>query len=204
MILSAGFSLALAGETDDVSGLLLKLQKNVSGLQSLKTDFVQEKNLSAFKKKIFLRGRIYLMKPQKLAWHVDEPLKYSVIITDEGIQQWDQYTREVQKISFSQNPVLGMVKDQLTAWFNGNFVSLQDNYDIHIVGKSPWVLEFTPKSNFMAGKVVKCISVGFQQDEMYLAWIKIQEINGDNTTITLKNTVLNPALDPHFFEVGNS
>jgi len=60
--------------------LLLQLEKQVSDFESLKTDFTQVKDLAVFRNKITIKGRIYLQKPGTVAWHVDEPLKYSVLI----------------------------------------------------------------------------------------------------------------------------
>ncbi|MDO9287301.1 MAG: outer membrane lipoprotein carrier protein LolA, partial [Thermodesulfovibrionales bacterium] len=74
-------------EASDISGLLRRLGEKISAFKSLKTDFIQEKELAIFKNKIILKGRIYLQKPGRLAWHVDKPVKYSVVITDKSIRQ---------------------------------------------------------------------------------------------------------------------
>ena len=86
--------------------LLRTIGKKVSNFKSLKTDFVQEKDLAMFRKKIVLRGRIYMQKPSMLAWHVDKPVKYSVVITDKAIRQWDEDTNKVQEMSLCKEPDL--------------------------------------------------------------------------------------------------
>jgi len=68
--------------------MLRRLGENVSAFKSLKTNFVQEKDLAIFQNRIIMKGRIYLQKPNRMAWHVDEPVKYSVVITDKSIRQW--------------------------------------------------------------------------------------------------------------------
>jgi outer membrane lipoprotein-sorting protein len=198
------FSKAQENKTDevtDVSGLLRRMGRQVSDFRSLKTDFVQEKDLAIFKNKIVLKGRIYLQKPGRIAWHVDTPVKYSVLITDTMIRQWDEDTNQVQEISLSKNPVFKVALGQLTTWFNGDYISLLNDYTVRIRRQGPFVLEFFPKETNAARKFVKSITITFRDDEKYLKQIKIRETSGDMTTLTFEGTVLNAPLEERFFKV---
>jgi outer membrane lipoprotein-sorting protein len=94
-----------APQQNDLSALLNNIGKKVSDFTTLKTDFTQEKEMAMFKEKLVLTGRIYLQKPSKIAWHVDSPVRYSVLITDTLIRQWDEDTNKVQEISLAKNPI---------------------------------------------------------------------------------------------------
>lgn len=188
-------------EASDVHDMLRGLGEKVSNFKSLKTNFIQEKNLAIFKNKIILRGRIYLQKPNKIAWHVDEPVKYSVLITDKSIRQWDEDTNQVQEMSLSGNPIFQNVLNQLAVWFSGDYVSLLKDYDVLLLRKSPLVFEFIPKKGNVAGKIIKSITISVRDDERYLKQIKILEINGDSTTIIFKDTIFNAPIDNLDFEV---
>jgi len=199
------FSEAQENKTDvttDVSVLLRRLGRQVSNFKSLKTDFVQEKNLAIFQNKIILKGRIYLQKPGRIAWHVDKPVKYSVLITDTMIRQWDEDTDQVQEISLSKNPVFKVAIGQLTTWFNGDYISLLDDYTVRIRRLDPFVLEFFPKETNAAKKFIKTVTITFREDEKYLKQIKIQEPSGDSTTLSFEDTVLNAPLEERFFKVN--
>jgi outer membrane lipoprotein-sorting protein len=188
-------------EVTDVSGLLRRMGRQVSDFRSLKTDFVQEKDLAIFKNKIVLKGRIYLQKPGRIAWHVDTPVKFSVLITDTMIRQWDEDTDQVQEISLSKNPVFKVALGQLTTWFNGDYISLLNDYTVRIRRQNPVVLEFFPKETNAAKKFIKSITITFREDEKYLKQIKIQETSGDRTTLTFEGTVLNAPVEERFFKV---
>jgi len=192
-----------AGATDatGISELLTRIGEKVAEFKTLKTDFVQEKNLAIFKRKIIMRGRIYLQKPNTIAWHVDKPVKYSVLITDTAIRQWDEDTDQVQEIPFSKNPVFKIVLNQLTTWFSGNYGSLLNEYTVKVMQQQPYVFEFMPKETNFSRKIVKSITVTFREDEKYLEKIKIQEMSGDSTTITFEHTVIDVPIDSRFFEV---
>jgi len=187
--------------TDDLASFLKTLGKKVSDFKTLKTDFTQEKEMAMFKEKIVLRGRIYLQKPNKIAWHVDKPLRYSVLITDKLIRQWDEDTNKVQEISLTKNPIFQNVLNQLTVWFSGEYGTLLETNDVRLVQRDPLVIEFTPRDNNIARKVIKHITITFREDQTYLKQIRIQELSGDVTTLTFTNTLMNAPLDSASFEV---
>jgi len=201
LFLFASSTLTAGDEAADITEMLRRLGENVSAFKSLKTNFVQEKDLAIFQNKIVMKGRIYLQKPNRMAWHVDEPVKYSVVITDKSIRQWDEDTNRVQEIGLSGNPVFQNVLNQLTVWFSGDYFSLLKDYNVRILKKSPLSFEFTPKENNVAGKIIKNITIGLREDERYLQQIKILEISGDSTIIIFKDTVFDPPFDSLDFEV---
>jgi len=188
-------------QQNDLSVLLNTIGKKVSDFKTLKTDFTQEKEMAMFKEKLVIKGRIYLQKPNKVAWHVDKPLRYSVLITDKFIRQWDEDTNQVQELSLTKNPMFQTVIRQLTVWFSGEYGSLLETNDVRLVKRGPIVLEFSPRANNDARKVIKSITITFRDDETYLQQIRMQELSGDVTTITFTNTLLNAPLDSESFEV---
>lgn len=185
-----------------LADLLRSIGGKVSGFGTLKTGFVQEKDLAMFKNRITIKGRIYLQKkPDKVAWHVDSPMKYSVLMTDTAIRQWDEESRKVQEISLAKNPVFQNVLNQLNVWFSGNFVSLLEDNEVRLVSRQPLVIEFEPTEKNVARKIIKRITVTFRDDEKYLKSIRIEETGKDVTTINFINTDINPQLAPGDFEV---
>ncbi len=198
-----GVSSAGAPETPDISDMLSRLGEKVSRFKTLKTDFVQEKKLAIFKKKVIMKGRIYLKKPNTIAWHVDIPVKYSVLITDKVIRQWDEDTDQVQEIPISKNPVFKIVLIQLTTWFSGNYGSLMDDYTVKVLQQRPYIFEFIPNEKNFSRKIVKSVTITFREDEKYLQQIKILEMSGDSTTINFEHTVIDVPIDERFFKVGH-
>jgi outer membrane lipoprotein-sorting protein len=185
----------------DLSAFLQNIGKKASNFKTLKTEFTQEKKMVMFKEKLVMKGRIFLEKPNKIAWHVDSPVRYSVLITDKLIRQWDADTNKVQEISLAKNPIFQNVLGQLTVWFSGEYGSLLDTNDVRIVKREPLAIEFTPRDNNVSKKVIKSITITFRNDQNYLQQLRIQEMSGDVTTINFINTILNTPLDSKSFEV---
>lgn len=185
----------------DLNAFLNDLGKKASNFKTLKTDFIQEKEMALFKEKIVLKGRIYLQKPNRIAWHVDKPIRYSVLITDKFIRQWDEDTDQVQELSLAKNPIFQTVLNQLTVWFSGEYGSLLDTNDARIVKQAPLTIECTPREKNISRKVIKNITITFREDQTYLQQIRIQELSGDITTLNFINTLLNAPLTGSDFEV---
>lgn len=190
-----------AGEDPEVSAVLRRLDESTAGLKTLRTDFIEEKSLAMFKKKILIRGTIFIEAPEKMAWHVLEPIRYSVVLTDGVLRQWDEETDRVVETEISKNPALRAAMGQLTLWFSGRFEALAEDYDVRLLQNRPPVLKLTPKEKNMAGKVLKDITVTFREDERYLKGIRIEELGGDITTLVFINTILNSPLQDGAFEI---
>ena len=189
---------------EEISALLLRLGRNVSTFINLKTDFIQEKKLALFKNKIVIKGRICIKKPGKIAWHVDQPVRYTVVLSEQSIKQWDEESNQIQEISLSGNPMLKNVLDQLSVWFSGDYNSLLKDNSARILGKAPLAIEFLPKETSIAKSIIKRIIVTFREDEKYLSKVVIQEVSGDITTIVFMNTVFDAPVGKDDFEVKPS
>lgn len=185
----------------DLPAFMTALGKKASDFKTLKTDFTQEKRMAMFKEKMVMKGRIYLQKPNKIAWHVDSPIRYSMLITDKFIRQWDADTNKVQEISLAKNPIFQNVLNQMNVWFSGDYGSMLESNSVRIVKREPLVIEFLPKEHNIARKVIKTITVTFRADQKYLQQIRILEVSGDVTTISFANSLLNPVLNDSSFEV---
>jgi len=184
-----------------LSATISRLEAHASRLKTLKTDFVQEKNLAAFRNTLTLRGRIFMERGGRLAWHVDEPVRYSVLITDKVIRQWDEETQQVREIPLSGNPMLRAALDQISVWFNGDYSAALQEYEVDLVQERPIIMRFTPRPTALTARVLKSIELSFRNNEEYLERILILEVGGDSTLIRFENTILNSPLKEADFEV---
>lgn len=180
---------------------LERLGREASVFQTLKTGFTQEKRLAVFQNTVVLTGRIVLQKPNRVAWHVDAPVRYSVVISDSSVRQWDEDTDRVQEISLAKNPVLQNVLNQLTVWFSGDYRSLLKDFDVETAKQTPPAFRFSPKKTAMAAKIIRDIEIEFREDRKYLRTISIHELGGDSTVITFTDTQFDVPLEERDFEV---
>ena len=199
---------ARAGETEDKDGVgeppaavLARLETKLGAVASVEADFTQEKSLRILKRKVTIRGRLAVESPGRIAWHVTEPRRYSLIITAGEIRQWDEDTGKVQRIKTDKHPALRVVFQQLTVWFSGHYAGLLDDYDVTVEGESPPVLTFTPKPKSMFSKGIVSVTVTFRDDERYVKQLAIRERGGNTSVLTFAETRLNEPIDDDMWKV---
>ena len=184
-----------------VEDVLSRLEEKMSDIKTLETSFVQEKNLAIFDRKIILKGKIFLQKPNLFAWHTEEPTRYSMIIRDDIISQWDEDINQVQKVSMKDNPAFQSVVGQMRKWLSGIYTSLLVEYDITVLKQNPVSLKFTPRENTAAYNIISYVRIVFREDERYLREIYIKEKGGDSTLLRFTNTLLNTPINVAAWEV---
>ena len=184
-----------------VKDVLSGLEEKMADIKTLETDFVQEKELAIFDRKIILKGKIFLQKPNLFAWHTEEPTRYSMIIKDDIISQWDEDINQVQKVSMKDNPAFQTVIGQMRKWLSGIYTSLLVEYNITVLKQNPVSLKFTPRENTAAYNIISYVRIVFREDERYLREIYIKEKGGDTTLLRFTNTLLNTPINVAAWEV---
>jgi len=191
------------GDADEpaVRAVLQHLESRLAEVKTVQTAFRQERHLAVFAQTVTLEGRIVLENPGRLAWHVDKPVPYAMVMSDSEVAQWDEASGKVQHTSLAANPVLQAVAEQLRTWFAGRYTSLAETYDVAIERQHPCVLAFRPRAGSPVAKAIQKVTVGFREDERYVREIGIEETGGDRTTIVFTDTVLNAPVDATAWEV---
>ena len=184
-----------------VEDVLGRLEEKMSDIKTLQTNFVQEKKLAIFDRKIILKGRIFLKKPDLFAWHTEEPTRYSMIIMDDVILQWDEDIDQVQKVSMKNNPAFQTVVGQMRKWLSGMYMSLLGEYNITVLKQDPVSLKFMPRENTTAYNIISSVRIVFREDERYIHEIYIKDKTGDSTLLRFTDTLLNTPINDAAWEV---
>jgi len=185
----------------DVTAVLDDLEKTMSGTKTIQTDFIQEKNLALFNQKIILKGKVFIQKPRLLSWRVMSPMRYSMVMSGDTISQWDEDTDKVQRVSLANNPSFQLAVEQMEKWFYGTFKSMQGDYKITLITEHPIALEFVPLENSLSRNFIKRATIFFQDDERYIKEVRIEEKDGDSTSLAFVNAQLNQPILPNAWEV---
>ena len=185
----------------EIGEVLGRLEEKMSRIQTLKTGFIQEKDLAIFNQKVILKGTVFLQKPSLFAWHIKEPIRYSLVIKGDVIRQWDEDTDRVQQVSLEKNPAFQTVVEQMRKWFSGTYTSMLKEYDVTILKQHPVSLKFTSLESTIASKVINRINVIFREDERYIHQIHLEEKSGDSMLLTFVETQLNVLIDAAAWKV---
>jgi outer membrane lipoprotein-sorting protein len=181
--------------------ILERLEAKLSGVRTVQADFVQVKRLAMFRREMVIRGRLAVQNPQRIAWHVDKPVRYSLVIDGPKLAQWDEDTDRVQIVRLDKNPSFKEAFQQLTAWFSGRYASLRRQYQVSIEQADPYVLVFSPREGSDMVKVIRKVRIVFRKDERYIEELALHEASGNTSVIRFSNTRLNEAVGDDAWKV---
>ncbi len=194
---------ARCAETNAAAGAnaMRVIQERLGTVRTVQADFEQEKNISLFKEKVVIVGRIYLENPGRFAWHAEKPVRYRLLINGDDVRQWDEDTRQAQRVPVAGNPLFKMATGQMRDCFAGRYEGMLKEYDMTVSGDSTLTIRFVPKPAALTAKALRALEVTLQEKDLYISSIRFEDLNGDATTIRFKNAVLNEAIDSRDWEV---
>ena len=165
-----------------------ELFANIANFKTLRTKFVQTKHLKAFKKPMVLNGELCLDRPGKrFAWHVEKPLKYSCIIADGKLTQWDEDSDKTVSVPFSKYPMLEMLSDAMTAFASGDIRALEKDFDA-TAGKDG-AITLKPRSERFAASLITEVELTLDDSKTKIVKVRASEKNGDVTELVYTDSV---------------
>lgn len=198
------FSEANPNGSDEAKRELLQIREKMEKIKTVQADFVQHKELAMFNRNLEIHGKLAVVPPHRLAWHVSEPVRYTMIVENERIQHWDEDTDRVQTMNLDREPALQSAFEKLTVWFSGDYVSLLDSYQVRLEQKEPCIFVFKPKPESEFNKIINQVRLVLRKDKRYIDKLEIKEGGGDITRLKFINTKLNQEIDPAMWEVRPS
>jgi outer membrane lipoprotein-sorting protein len=198
-LLGAGSALADATPTPlGNAALFASLERTAGSVQTLASDFVQEKYLGMFKTVLSSKGRFYFSKPDLLRWELTAPVASGFVLKGEQGRRWHERTGRTENFQISQEPIMKLVSDQLFAWARADFTWLEKEYRISVLSESPVALRLEPRSAAIAG-FLHHLLINFSADGRYVRNVELHEQDGDYTRINFLNTAVNKPLPADIF-----
>ncbi len=188
------FPAAASGSLDP---LLARIEKLASGVQTLESDFVQEKHLTVFREVLVSRGRFYFAREDRLRWELTLPVQAGFVLNGQTGRRWHSRTGETEAFDISREPVMKIVAAQLLAWTRADFTSLRKEYRIVLLDETPVKLRLEPTT--AAANFLDHLQIVFSADGRHVQVVEVHEKDGDFTRIRFENTMLNKPLAGDLF-----
>lgn len=168
-------------------------------LQTILSDFVQEKHLAVLKNPLLSKGRFGYQKPDTLYWEVVEPAKTGFSVTGGKAKRWASDQKSFQTFSVEKEPLIKAIVEQIFAWARADFPWLEKRYRITVTDEKPTELKLVPLSS-NEKKYISYLLVMFSEQWAQLNAVEIHEISGDFTRITFINMLQNNPLPKGYLE----
>jgi outer membrane lipoprotein-sorting protein len=172
----------------DIADFKKKFAEASKAVNTIKSDFTQEKNLSVLSEKIKSKGVFMFMKQNRTRMEYTSPFKYLLVINGDKVfikdeQKSNSFSSKSNKIFENINKIM-IDCVQGTALENKNFTSVVYEND------KQYLLELTPKLKAFKD-FFKKINIFIDKKDYSVNKFDMIEASGDNTVITFTNKQFN-------------
>ncbi|MBC8485136.1 MAG: outer membrane lipoprotein carrier protein LolA [Bacteroidetes bacterium] len=173
----------------DISLFKSNLAEMTEKTNTIKSDFIQEKNLSFLSEKIISKGLFYFKKESKIRWQYTEPFDYLIIINDDKIYIKDE-DRE-SKYDMASNKIFKEINKIISGCVQGDILNNDKEYKIeYYENDNFYYVKLTPYSEKMK-EFLSNINIYFDKKDFSVSKLEMIELSGDYTIIEFINKKLN-------------
>lgn len=166
---------------------------------SIKSDFVQEKNLSMLAEKINSKGKFWFKKESQVRMEYNQPYQYLMILNRDKVYVKDG--QKENKISTKSNKMFQQINRIMIDCMQGTTLNNPDFKTRVFENKTSALVELVPVNKAMKD-MFKTISVVIDKKDFSVISIQMLENSGDNTTIRFINKELNASLPDALFTIN--
>lgn len=169
-----------------------------SAIQSIQSDFKQEKSLSMLSENIHSTGKFWYQKNNKIRMEYIQPYTYLMILNDGKI-----FTKEGQKenkVSASSSKVFQQVNRILIDCVAGSMMENPDFQSRIFESNGYYLVELSPTAKNLK-ELYSNINILIDKKDYTASSIEMYELSGDKTIIRFQNKKLNALIPDSVFSI---
>ena len=166
---------------------------------SLKSDFVQEKNLSMLSEKIISKGKFWFKKDNLVRMEYNHPFQYLVVINKNNVLIKDG--QKENKISTSSNKLFQQVNKIIVDCVQGTALNNTDFKVKVFENNLSYLVELSPTAKGLTN-YFKNINILVDKKDYSVIKIEMHELSGDYTNINFINKELNVNIPDALFAIN--
>ena len=167
-------------------------------INTIKSDFIQEKNLSVLTDKITSKGKFWFKKDNLVRMEYTQPFTYLMIINGTNIYVKD--SQKENKVSAKSNKLFQQINKIMVDCVRGEALNSSDFTVKIFEGNNTYLAELTPVNKSMQA-LFRNINIIVEKKEFGVSKIEMHEPSGDNTIISFINRELNTTLADALFTI---
>ncbi|EAT15888.1 outer membrane lipoprotein carrier protein LolA [Desulfuromonas acetoxidans] len=175
-----------------------EIRHSAAEVQTLSSQFVQEKFLSMFAETLTSNGRFYYQRPDQLRWELTEPVGSGFVLNGDHGERWHERVDGSEPFRLEDDPAMSLIAEQLFAWARADLRWLQEHYQIELIGVEPICLRLTPPEG-QGRAFLDHLLIQFSDSAAYVTEVEIHEHDGDYTRIRFSHTDVNAPLTGTLF-----
>ena len=163
---------------------------------SIKSDFMQEKNLSMISEKIISKGKFWFKKESKVRMEYTQPYQYIMVLNKDKV-----FIKDGQKentVSTKSNKLFQQINKIMIDCMQGTAFNNTDFKTRAFENKNTALVELIPVTKGLKG-LFKTINIVIDKKDYSLMSINMEELSGDNTILHFTNKELNANISDALF-----
>lgn len=165
---------------------------------SVKSDFVQDKNLSMLSEKISSKGKFWFKKESRVRMEYNQPFQYLMVLNKDKVYVKDG--QKENKISAKSNKLFQQINRIMIDCMQGTMLSNSDFKTRVFENRNAVLVELVPVTRGLK-ELFKSINVIVDKKDFSVTSIEMQEISGDNTIMRFTNKELNASIPDNLFDI---
>ncbi|HPE77577.1 MAG TPA: outer membrane lipoprotein carrier protein LolA [Draconibacterium sp.] len=173
-----------------------EINKTAESIKTIKSNFVQEKQLSFLNVPVKSEGLFRYKKENQLRWEYTEPFKYLILFNGNEIVIKDGSNTNV--FDAGSNALFKQINDLMLGAVKGDLGKNKDFAFSLNESSGQYQLLLKP-TNANMKKYVAAVEIYFEKADLAVSSIKIIESTGDFTKITFNDRKFNEPIDEKTF-----
>jgi outer membrane lipoprotein-sorting protein len=173
----------------DIPGFKSKLEEMSKSIQSITSDFVQEKNLVVLSEKIISRGVFFFRKENNIRWEYTLPYRYLIVISNGQLFTRDDRNQKLYDIE--SNRMFQEMNRFISGCIQGDILRNEKDYSTeYFESSSQYFVKLVPRAEKMK-EMLNEVQIWFDRKDLTVSGLKMIESGEDYTKIDFINKKLN-------------
>lgn len=182
----------------DTTAFKHKMQEQSKLINSIESDFTQEKYLSVMSEKIISKGHFMFKKQNMLRWEYNQPYNYTIAINKDKMFIKDK--GKVSKYDINSNKMFKSINEMMVSTVNGTLLNSKDYKTSYFENDKYYLLELIPIQKG-AKDFLKAIHLYIDKTDYSVVKVKMIEPGDDYTLIEFANRKTNQPIGDEKFIV---
>lgn len=173
----------------DVAGFKERLAGMTGKVNTIESDFIQEKNLSVLSDKIISKGHFCYKKDNNIRWEYLQPYQYLIIISNGKI--FIKEDNSQKQYDIQSNKMFQEMNMFISGCIQGDILKNEKEYKVgYFEDDKNYFVSLVPKAEAMH-KMLNEVQIWFNHSDLTVSRITMLESGGDYTKIDFTNKKLN-------------
>ena len=177
-----------------VPPVLLEMQKKMSSVKTVYTEFTQERALKLFSEPLKSEGIMIVERPDHIRWETTAPYQTILLGDKNSVAQFEFNDGKWEKLKLGFPQMLQRLMQQMSAMNQGNVAAMLADYTVSVsTNNSEITLTLVPKDSTVRG-MMSSLEVKLPEDLSTTHEVLMNEPNGDWTRWTKPAWVASPSV----------